>query len=101
MAVQHRGTNWTIEEDRRLLDLIEAGKSWVSISANLKRPVKTIRYRVSQMQRFGLKAKGNEPMNIWQIGFVVRSGFSALVIAYLLGYAAHYQMGDFSRFSTN
>src|SRR6202022_1751255 len=31
MAVQHRGTNWTPEEDRRLLDLIEAGKSWVFI----------------------------------------------------------------------
>ena len=36
------------------------------------------------------------PMNIWQIGFVVRSGVSALVIAFLLGYAAHYQWG-FSR----
>jgi hypothetical protein len=32
-------------------------------------------------------------MNIWQIGFVVRSGVSALMIAYLLGYAAHYQWG--------
>jgi hypothetical protein len=58
MVVQHPGTNWTPEEDRRLLDLVEADKSWVSISANLKRPVKTIRDRVSQMQRFGLKAKG-------------------------------------------
>jgi Myb-like DNA-binding domain len=56
--VQHRGTNWTPEEDRRLLDLIEAGKSWVFISANLKRPVKTIRDRISQMRRSGLKAKG-------------------------------------------
>jgi len=53
MAVQHRGTNWTPEEDRRLLDLIEAGKSWVFISANLKRPVKTIRIRLKL-----LKAKG-------------------------------------------
>src|SRR5258708_36886660 len=35
-------------------------------------------------------------MNIWQIGFVVRSGVSALVVAFLLGYAAHYQWG-FSR----
>jgi len=58
MAVQHRGTNWTPEEDRRLLDLIEAGKSWVFISANLKRPAKTIRDRISQMRRSGLKAKG-------------------------------------------
>jgi hypothetical protein len=32
-------------------------------------------------------------MNIWQIGFVVRSGVSALVVAFLLGYAAHYQWG--------
>jgi Myb-like DNA-binding domain len=54
MAVQHRGTNWTPEEDRRLLDLIEAGKSWVFISTNLKRPVKTIRDRISQMRRSGL-----------------------------------------------
>jgi hypothetical protein len=57
MAAQHRGTNWTPEEDRRLLDLIEAGKSLVFISANLKRPVKSIRDRVSQMRRSGLKAK--------------------------------------------
>ena len=35
-------------------------------------------------------------MNIWQFGFVVRSGVSALVVAFLLGYAAHYQWG-FSR----
>src|SRR6202158_4131574 len=35
-------------------------------------------------------------MNIWQIGFVVRSGVSALGVAFLLGYAAHYQWG-FSR----
>ena len=58
MAVQHRGTNWTPEEDRRLLDLIEAGKSWVFISANLKRPVKTIRARLSRMRRSKLKAEG-------------------------------------------
>jgi hypothetical protein len=58
MAVQHRGTNWTPEEDRRLLDLIEAGKSRVFISANLKRPVKTIRDRISQIRRSGPKAKG-------------------------------------------
>jgi hypothetical protein len=32
-------------------------------------------------------------MNIWQIGFAVRSGVSALVVAFLLGYAAHYQWG--------
>ena len=32
-------------------------------------------------------------MNIWQIGLVVRSGVSALVVAFLLGYAAHHQWG--------
>lgn len=50
MAVQHRGSNWTPEEDRRLLDLIEARKSWVFISANLKRPAKTVRYRMSVLR---------------------------------------------------
>ena len=32
-------------------------------------------------------------MNIWQIGFVVRSGVSALVIAFLLSHAAHHEWG--------
>jgi len=50
MAVQHRGTNWTPEEDRRLLDLIKAGKSWVFISANLKRPVKSVQDRARQLK---------------------------------------------------
>ena len=50
MAVQHRGTNWTPDEDRRLLELIEAGKSLVFISANLKRPVKTIRIRLKLLK---------------------------------------------------
>jgi len=53
MAVQHRGTNWTPKEDRRLLELIEAGKSLVFVSANLNRPVKSIRIRLKL-----LKAKG-------------------------------------------
>lgn len=35
-------------------------------------------------------------MNIWQIGFVVRSAVSALVVAFLLGYSAHHDLG-FSR----
>jgi hypothetical protein len=42
---QHRGTNWTPEEDRRLFEMIKAGKSLVFISAKLKRPVKTVRDR--------------------------------------------------------
>jgi hypothetical protein len=32
-------------------------------------------------------------MNILKIGFVVRSGVSALVVAFMLGYSAHYQWG--------
>ena len=35
-------------------------------------------------------------MNIWRIGFVVRSGVSALVVAFLMGYSAYYEWG-FSR----
>jgi hypothetical protein len=51
MAVQHRGSNWTPDEDRLLRNLVEAGKSWVVISASLKRPAKTIRYRLSVLRR--------------------------------------------------
>ena len=50
MAVQHRGSNWTPDEDRLLRNLVEAGKSWVFISANLKRPTKTVRYRMSVLR---------------------------------------------------
>jgi hypothetical protein len=32
-------------------------------------------------------------MNIRTIGFVVRSGVSALIVAFLLGYSAHYEWG--------
>jgi hypothetical protein len=32
-------------------------------------------------------------MNFSQIGFVVRSGVSALVVAFLLNYSAHYEWG--------
>jgi len=55
MTVQHRGTNWTPEEDRRLFEMLKSGKSLVFISANLKRPVKTIRYRLRLRKP---KAKG-------------------------------------------
>jgi hypothetical protein len=68
-GAQRRGSNWTPEEDRRF-DLIEAGKSWVFISAKLKPPIKTIHEWLSYLQRrakkadldgtveLGLKAKG-------------------------------------------
>jgi hypothetical protein len=66
MAVQHRGSSWTHDEDRRLLDLIKDRKSWVFISANLKRPAKTAKDRFAHLRRqakqaidgeLGLKAK--------------------------------------------
>jgi DNA-directed RNA polymerase alpha subunit len=47
----HRGNNWTPEDDRRLLDLIAAGKSWVLISANLKRSEKSVRVRANYLRR--------------------------------------------------
>jgi hypothetical protein len=68
-GAQRRETNWTPEEDRRLFNLIEAGKSWVFISANLKRPEKSARVRLAYLLRqakkvdlgstveIGLKAK--------------------------------------------
>jgi Myb-like DNA-binding domain len=52
-----RGTNWTPEEDQRLLELIRAGKSWVFISANLKRPAKTARERLAHLQRQAIRAE--------------------------------------------
>ena len=36
---------------------------------------------------------GKKQMNIQQTGFVFRSGLSALVVASLLGYLAHYEWG--------
>jgi hypothetical protein len=50
MAVQHRGSNWTAEEDRRLLDLIAAGKSWTLISATLRRSMKSIKLHAKTLR---------------------------------------------------
>jgi hypothetical protein len=47
----HRGSQWTAEEDRRLLDLIRMNKSWVLISAALSRSVKSIRDRARHLER--------------------------------------------------
>jgi hypothetical protein len=44
MAI-HRGNRWTPEEDQRLLELIGSGKSWVLISALLKRSQLSIKDR--------------------------------------------------------
>jgi len=58
MAVQHRGSNWTAEEDRRLLDLIAAGKSWTLISGTLKRSMKSVKLHAKMLRLVG--AKKNE-----------------------------------------
>ncbi len=47
----HRGSYWTAEEDRRLLDLIRMNKSWVLISAALSRSVKSVRDRARHLER--------------------------------------------------
>jgi hypothetical protein len=55
MAAQRRPGNWTPDEDRRLLELIHAGKSWVLISANLKRREKSARARLGYLLRKAIK----------------------------------------------
>src|SRR5258706_15050435 len=50
-----RGSNWTADEDRRLLALIECGKSWVFISAALKRSVKSIQTHARSLNRESAK----------------------------------------------
>jgi hypothetical protein len=40
-----------------LLELVEAGKSWVFISANLKRPGKSARGRLAHLLRQAVKAE--------------------------------------------
>jgi hypothetical protein len=52
-----RGSNWTANEDQRLLKLVEAGKSWVFISANLKRPASSARGRLAYLVREQIKAE--------------------------------------------
>jgi hypothetical protein len=52
-----RGSNWTANEDQRLLKLVEAGKSWVFISANLKRPASSARGRIAYLARQAIKAE--------------------------------------------
>jgi hypothetical protein len=56
MAAQRRQGNWTPDEDRRLLKLVESGKSWVFISANLKRSEKSARVRLGYLLRKAIKA---------------------------------------------
>jgi hypothetical protein len=56
-GAQRRGSHWTLDEDQRLLKLVESGKSWVFISANLKRPAKTARDRLAHLQRQAIRAE--------------------------------------------
>ena len=55
-GVAPRGSKWTSDEDLRLLKLVEAGMSWVFISANLKRPEKSARVRLGYLLRKAIKA---------------------------------------------
>jgi Myb-like DNA-binding domain len=56
-GAQRRQSDWTPEEDQRLLDLVETGKSWVFISANLKRPAKSAQDRLAYLGRQAVKAE--------------------------------------------
>jgi len=42
---------WTPDEDRKLLEMIESGKSWVLISPVLKRSERSIRVRARALKR--------------------------------------------------
>jgi Myb-like DNA-binding domain len=50
MAAQ-RPDPWKNEEDLRLLELVEAGKSWVLIAAKLKRSIKSLQDRHRLLKR--------------------------------------------------
>lgn len=50
MAVQHRRSRWSPDEDRRLLEMLQRGKSWIFIAANLKRPTRTVEYRAAVLR---------------------------------------------------
>jgi hypothetical protein len=50
MAV-HREDHWKPEDDRRLRELVEAGRSWVLISAMLKRSIRSLQDRNRYLKR--------------------------------------------------
>jgi len=56
-AQLHRGRNWTPDEDRKLLDLIEPGKSSVLIAAILKRSQQSIKDRARALKRLSRDTK--------------------------------------------
>jgi Myb-like DNA-binding domain len=56
MAI-HCGDHWTPDEDLRLIELMNDGKSWVLISALLKRSRKSIEERVRHLKREATKRR--------------------------------------------
>lgn len=54
----HRGARWTFDEDRRLLDLIEAGKSPVFVAGALKRTTQSILNRARKLTKIGNDLNG-------------------------------------------
>ena len=48
---------WTPEEEKRLLDLITAGKSWTLISATLKRSMSNVKLHADTLRRAGPKKR--------------------------------------------
>ena len=46
---------WTPEEEKRLLDLIAAGKSWTLISGKLKRSMKNVKLHAKALRLVGAK----------------------------------------------
>jgi Myb-like DNA-binding domain len=57
-AQQRRGPKWTEDEDRKLIELIEGGKSWVLISAILKRSQVSIKTRAATLKRLSRQMVG-------------------------------------------
>jgi hypothetical protein len=51
MTMPTQFQRWTPDEDRKLLEMIESGKSWVLISAVLKRKQRSIIERTRTLKR--------------------------------------------------
>jgi DNA-binding NarL/FixJ family response regulator len=49
---------WTPDEEKRLIDLIAAGKSWTLISGMLKRSMKSVKLHAKTLRRTGAKKEG-------------------------------------------
>jgi Myb-like DNA-binding domain len=54
---------WTPEEEKRLLNLIAAGKSWTLISGSLKRSMKSVKFHAKTLaQKRPPRAEGEGKM---------------------------------------